>query len=68
MRAAAQRVESGDEGTFGYNLFSISNADLVKVREIHLRYYREMQEVIARSTPNERIVFFGAQLYALDRA
>jgi DNA-binding phage protein len=23
---------------------------------------------IARSTPNERIVFFGAQLYALDRA
>jgi DNA-binding phage protein len=66
LRTAATQLESGREGIFGYNLFSISAADLTKVREIHLRYYREMQDVIANSKPNERVVYFGAQLFALD--
>jgi hypothetical protein len=66
LRTAAAQLESGREGIFGYNLFSISNADLKKVREMHMRYYREMQQVIARSKPNERVVYFGAQLFTLD--
>lgn len=66
LRRMAEHVEAGREGIYGYNLFSIAERDLVKLREMHVRYYREMQELIAQSHPNERIVLFGAQLVCLD--
>jgi len=59
-------VESGRDGIFGYNLFSVSRRDLNRLREMHLRYYREMQEVIAQSTPSEHVALFAAQLICLD--
>jgi transcriptional regulator with XRE-family HTH domain len=66
LRRMADQVEAGREGIYGYNLFSIAERDLAILREMHVRYYREMQELIAQSHPNERIVLFGAQLVCLD--
>jgi transcriptional regulator with XRE-family HTH domain len=66
LRRAADAVEQGAVGTFGYNLFSISEADLVKVNALHRRYYAEMSEIIGSSQPNERVVLFAAQLFTLD--
>jgi len=66
LRRAAQAVEGGTPGTFGYSLFSVSERDLEKVRQVHLRYYREITELIAASEPSERVVLFAAQLYELD--
>jgi Domain of unknown function (DUF4423) len=66
LRAAADALEAGTAGTFSYNLFSVSEADLVKVNAIHARYYREMSELIGASHPNDRVVLFAAQLVPLD--
>ena len=67
LRRAAEHASSGGDGIFGYNLFSISKRDLAKVQKLHLRYYREVQEIIARSKPNDHVALFAAQLFRLDR-
>jgi transcriptional regulator with XRE-family HTH domain len=68
LRRAAEQASRGGEGIFGYNLFSISKRDLTKVTELHLRYYREVQHIVASSTPNDHVVLFAAQLFRLDQA
>jgi DNA-binding phage protein len=66
LEQAAVRALTDTEGMFGYNLFSVSEKDLERLRALHLRNYREMQEIIAQSQPNERVVLFAAQLFCLD--
>jgi transcriptional regulator with XRE-family HTH domain len=66
LKRATAELEAGREGTFGYNLFSVSRRDLERLREIHLRYYREIQEVIQASKPNEHVALFATQLFTLD--
>jgi hypothetical protein len=63
---ALQRMREGREGSFGYSLFSVSRADLARLRALHLEYVREMQQVIAASTPNEVVGLYCAQLLPLE--
>ena len=67
LRHSATALESGQAGVFAFNLFSISKADLEKARALHLRYYREMMDLIRASQPNQRVVLFATQLYELDK-
>jgi hypothetical protein len=53
-------------GVFGYNLMAISRADLARLREMHVAYFRSMQALVADSTPSECVVLFNAELFALD--
>jgi transcriptional regulator with XRE-family HTH domain len=64
-RTALGRLERGAPGSFGYSLFAVSKADLRRLRELHLQYVRAMQELIARSEPNECVGLFCAQLLDL---
>lgn len=57
---------AGNAGVFSYNLFSVARRDLDKLRKIHERYYREMQDLIASSQPNEHVALFATQLLRLD--
>jgi len=66
LKVALQRFESGVSGIFGYNLMSISRADLVRLREMHVAYFRSMQALVADSTPSECVVLFNTELFALD--
>jgi DNA-binding phage protein len=66
LKVALSRLESGVQGTFGYNLMAISRADLVRLKELHLGYFREMQALVADSTPSECVVLFNTELFALD--
>lgn len=52
-RVALERVAQHSPGHFGYSLFAVSRADLRRIRELQLDYLREMQAIIARSSPNE---------------
>lgn len=63
---ARERLLAETPGTFSYNLFSVSEADLAKIREIHLRYFHEIQSIIAASRRNERVGLFCTQFFALD--
>jgi hypothetical protein len=66
LRVALERLESGVPGVFGYNLMAISRADLARLREMHVAYFRSMQALVADSTPSECVVLFNAELFALD--
>lgn len=66
LRVALQRLEAGVTGTFGYNLMAISRADLARLREMHIAYFRSMQALVADSAPSECVVLFNTELFALD--
>ncbi|HXK19438.1 MAG TPA: DUF4423 domain-containing protein [Polyangiaceae bacterium] len=66
LRVALARYEAGVSGTFGYNLMSVSKADWTKLRELHLAYFRNMQALVADSSPSECVVLFNTELFALD--
>lgn len=53
MKEAAARGEDGREVRLGFNVFSVSRADLTLLREIQDRYFAEMRAVISKSQPEE---------------
>ena len=63
---AGARLTAGEPGIYSYNLFSVSERDLARIREVHLRYYREIQGIVAESSPAERIGVFCTQLFSVD--
>jgi len=65
-RVALERLEAGSGGVYSYNVFGISNADLVRLRELHASYYQQMRAIIAQSQPVERVAITSTQLLALD--
>jgi hypothetical protein len=62
---ARERLTRGVRGTYGYNVMSLSVADLEKLRELHVAYFRDMQALVADS-PSECVVLFNTQLVRLD--
>ena len=66
LRVGLERLEAGVSGIFGYNLMSVSRADLARLREMHVAYFRSMQALVADSTPSECVVLFNTELFALD--
>ena len=68
LKVALSRLESGVPGTFGFNVMAISRADLARLREMHINYFREMQALVADSSPSECVVLINTELLALDDA
>ncbi|MDH5676328.1 MAG: DUF4423 domain-containing protein [Myxococcales bacterium] len=62
---ARQRLLDGNPGLFGYSLFAVSRADLLRLRELQLQYFRQMQSVIAGSTDAECVGLCAVQLLDL---
>jgi len=53
---------------FSYNLFTVSERDFVRLRELHIAYYQELRRVIEQSSPAERVAVVNLQLFRLDEA
>jgi DNA-binding phage protein len=66
LRVGLERLEAGVPGTFSYNLMAISRADLPRLREMHIAYFRSMQALVADSAPSECVVLFNTELFTLD--
>ncbi len=64
-RVALERIESGVDGTFSYNLFSVSRTDLERIRELHRAYFREIRRIVAASEPAECIALANVHLVEL---
>jgi DNA-binding phage protein len=62
-RVALERLERDDAGLFSYNLFTVSNADYQRLRELHLAYFRQLRSIVASSAPAERVVLANVQLF-----
>ena len=65
-KVAYERMRRKAPGHFGYSLFSVSRADLRRIRELQVAYLREMQSIIAQSAPNECVGLLCLQLMDLS--
>lgn len=65
-RQALERLEAGDEGLFSWNVFSIAQADLERLEEMHHAYFRALRTLVASSAPEQRVVLANVQLLPLD--
>jgi hypothetical protein len=62
---ALERLQAGAEGTFSYNLFSVSREDFMKIQELFRGYFRELRRIVAASEPAECIVLSNVHLFEL---
>ncbi len=62
---ALERLERRAPGHFGYSLFAVTRADLRRLRDLHLEYLREMQSIIAHSSPSECVGLLSLHLLDL---
>lgn len=62
---ALERLQAGAEGTFSYNLFSVSRADFDKIQELYRSYFRELRRIVAASEPAECVVLTNMHLLEL---
>ncbi|MDD9933321.1 MAG: DUF4423 domain-containing protein [Myxococcales bacterium] len=65
-RLALERLEAASPGVFAYNVLSVSEPDLQRLRELHAEYFQRMRAIVAESEPAERVVLAATQLIALD--
>jgi len=63
---AHARLGAGSTGVFSYNVFGVSQRDLLRLRELHASTFQQMRAIIAASEPVERVVVATSQLFALD--
>jgi hypothetical protein len=64
---ALERLKQDREGLFSYNLFSVSERDYQRLRELHAAYFRELRSIVAASEPAERVVLANVSLLPLTR-
>jgi hypothetical protein len=64
-QVGAQRLpvlEPGGEDLFSYNLFTVSERDWKRLRELHIGYFHELRRIIESSVPAERVGLANIQL------
>jgi hypothetical protein len=68
-RVGLERLPGKPGDLFSMNFVTASAADVEKLRELHLAYFRAVREVVLSSTdPLDRIVVINTQLFALSAA
>jgi DNA-binding phage protein len=67
-KQALERFERDPAGLLSYNLFSVSERDYERLRELHLAYFRELRSIVAASQPAERVVLAHLSLLPLTEA
>jgi hypothetical protein len=50
---AVERMRGGAEGSFSYNLFSVSRTDYQRIEELHRAHFRAIRSIVAASAPME---------------
>ncbi|MDH5676244.1 MAG: DUF4423 domain-containing protein [Myxococcales bacterium] len=60
------RLDAGGAGEFSYNVFTVSEEDYERLRELHANHYQEMRRIIAASTGCERVLLANQQLIPLS--
>lgn len=59
---AHQNWERQVPGVYSYNVCSLSLADFERLRALYRRFFAEMQELVARSTPSECVALICTQM------
>ena len=67
-QVALERIQAGHSEAFSFNLFSVSEADLARIREAYRAFFQQMRAIIADSAPNEKVVLFCSLMVPLEPA
>jgi transcriptional regulator with XRE-family HTH domain len=59
------RLEAGDPGAFAFNVFTVSSADLGRLRQLQREHFAQLRAIVAASEPAERLVVANLQLFEL---
>ncbi len=63
----AERMRAPREDDwFAYNVFSVSRADLERIRQLHAAYFREVRAIVAASSPTEVVGLMNLHLMDWD--
>jgi uncharacterized protein DUF4423 len=62
---AVERLRARAPGHVGYSLFSVSRANMVRIRHLQLEYVRALSAIIASPEPSECVGLYCAQLLDL---
>jgi hypothetical protein len=62
---ALRRLVGGSPGLFGYSLFAVGRAELLKMRELQLEYVRAMKALVQSSGRNDCVGLYCVQLLDL---
>jgi hypothetical protein len=63
---ALRRFDDRAQGVFGYNLFTISEKDFEALKSLYSQYFEAMRELVAHSSPGEKLVLYCTQIVELD--
>jgi DNA-binding phage protein len=67
-RVGVERIPGRPGDLFSVNVLTASAADVERLRELHVAYFRAVAEVVGRSRgPFDRVVVVNTQLFALRR-
>jgi len=64
-RVGVERMLAGADGDYAFNLFSVSSADLERLRGLQQAYFQELRSIVARSEPADQVVLANLQLLPL---
>jgi DNA-binding phage protein len=65
-RAALERLERGVPGVHAFNLFTLANADVPKLRELQIDFFNRLRALASESSPAERVFVYAAQIVPLE--
>jgi hypothetical protein len=60
-----ERAARDPGAVLSFNLGTLAAADLERVRELHRRYFSELRDIIAASSPGEHVLLANVQLVLL---
>ncbi len=63
---ARQRMDEPGDALFSHSVFSVSERDYQRIRELQKAYYQEIRTIVAASQPVERVALLNLQLLPLS--
>jgi transcriptional regulator with XRE-family HTH domain len=66
-RLALERVGAGHGLVSSYAIFTVSSADVLRIREAYSAFYRQMRAIVAESEPNQEVLVWAVQMVPLQQ-
>lgn len=63
----AERLAGEGAGHFAYNVFSIAERDIDRLRQLQREHFGQLRAIVAESSPAERLFVANLQLFELNR-
>lgn len=66
-RIGLERLQDVGDDLFSFNLFTVSSADLARLRDLQRAFFRQQRAIVADSQPAEHVVIANLQLFEVAR-